>query len=363
MGYTVQQIAQALGATAHGAGDIVIDRAAEPGDAGPRDIALAMKPAYAEALGEGRARAAILWADADWQALGLEAAILVPRPRFAMAGLTAMLDLGEGWEEGTHPTAVIHPEAQIGAGVQIGPLAVVGARARLGAGTRIGPHVSIGVDAVLGADCFIREGVRLAARVHLGDRVIINPGAVLGGDGFSFVTPEKSAVENARDTLGDSGGAAAQSYARIHSLGSVRIGDDVEIGANTVIDRGTIRDTIIGDRSKLDSAVMIGHNTVIGTDTLVCGMAGTAGSSRIGNNVVLGGRVSVADNIFVGDGAIIGGGSGVVSNVPAGRVMMGYPAVKMDAYVDMYKHMRRLGRLVRDVADLKKSVFKGDDRG
>lgn len=358
MGYSVQQIAQALGATALGACDIVIQRAAEPRDAGPHDIALAMKPAYAEGLATGRARAALLWDGADWQALGLEAAILVPRPRFAMAGLTALLDLGEGWGDGVHPSAVVHPEAIVSDDAHIAPLAVIGARARIGAGTRIGPQVSIGADAVVGAACLIREGVRIAARVRLGDRVILNPGAVLGGDGFSFVTPEQSAVENVRDTLGDSGGAAAQSYARIHSLGSVLIGDDVEIGANTVIDRGTIRDTIIGDRSKLDSAVMIGHNTVIGTDTLVCGMAGTAGSARIGNNVVLGGRVAVADNIFVGDGAIIGGGSGVVSNVPAGRVMMGYPAIKMDAYVDMYKHMRRLGRLVRDVADLKKSVFK-----
>ncbi|MCZ4351409.1 UDP-3-O-(3-hydroxymyristoyl)glucosamine N-acyltransferase [Roseovarius aestuarii] len=358
MAYTVEQIAQALGAKALGAFDIVIDRAAEPGDAGPRDIALAMKPAYAEGLAQGAARAAMLWDGADWQALGLEAAILVPRPRYAMAGLTAMLDLGEGWDDGVHPSAVIHPDAVISKDAHIGPLVVIGARAEIGAGTRIGPQVSIGVDAKIGAECLLREGVRIAARVQIGNRVIINPGAVLGGDGFSFVTPEKSAVENVRDSLGDQGDATAQSYARIHSLGSVRIGNDVEIGANTVIDRGTIRDTVINDRSKLDSAVMIGHNTIIGTDTLVCGMAGTAGSAQIGNNVVLGGRVAVADNIFVGDGAIIGGGSGVVSNVPAGRVMMGYPAIKMDAYVEMYKHLRRLGRVVRDVADLKKSVFK-----
>lgn len=358
MTYRVDEIAKALGAKALGALHIELDGAAEPGDAGPRDLALAMKPAYAEALPQGQARAALLWEGADWQALGLEAAILVARPRYAMAGLTAMLDPGEGWEDGVHPSAIIHGDAELGADVHIGPLSVIGARARIGAGTRIGPQVTIGADAQLGARCLIREGVRIAARVRIGARAVINPGAVLGGDGFSFVTPEQSAVENVRDTLGDQKDAKAQAYARIHSLGSVRIGDDVEIGANTVIDRGTIRDTVIGDRSKLDSAVMIGHNTTVGTDTLICGMAGTAGSARIGNNVVLGGRSAIADNIFVGDGAIIGGGSGVVSNVPAGRVMMGYPAVKMDAYVDMYKHLRRLGRVVGDVAALKKAVFK-----
>ncbi|WP_272004293.1 UDP-3-O-(3-hydroxymyristoyl)glucosamine N-acyltransferase [Roseovarius sp. ZX-A-9] len=358
MAYTIDQIAQALGAKAVGACDIEIDRAAEPADAGPRDLALANKPAYAEDLPKGAARAAMLWEGADWQALGLEAAIFVPRPRYAMAALTAMMDPGDGWGDGIHPSAIIDPTAELGADVQIGPLAVIGARARIGANSRIGPHVSIGADAVIGADCKIREGARITARVHVGARVIIHPGAVLGGDGFSFVTAELSAVEKVRETLGDQSETRAQSYSRIHSLGSVRIGDDVEIGANTVIDRGTIRDTVIGDRTKLDAVVMIGHNCIVGTDTLICGMAGLAGSVTVGNHVVLGGRSAVADNTFIGDRAIIGGGSGVISNVPAGRAMMGYPAVKMDVHVEMYKRMRRLGRLFADVAEIKKAVFK-----
>ncbi|QIE44406.1 UDP-3-O-(3-hydroxymyristoyl)glucosamine N-acyltransferase [Pseudohalocynthiibacter aestuariivivens] len=358
MAYTIKEIAQALGATALGACDIEIDRVAEPAEAGPRDLALATKPAYAEALPRGGAVAAILWEGADWQALGLKAAILPPRPRFAMSALTAMMDPGEGWEDGIHPSAVIDPSAELGARVHVGPLAVIGARARIGDDTRIGPHVSIGADATIGANGQIREGARIAARVCIGAHVIIHPGAVLGGDGFSFVTAEVSAAEKVRETLGDQSEAKAQPYSRIHSLGSVRIGDEVEIGANTVIDRGTIRDTVIGDRTKLDAAVMIGHNCVVGTDTLICGMVGLAGSVTVGNHVVLGGRAAVADNTFIGDRAIIGGGSGVISNVPAGRAMMGYPAVKMDSHVEMYKGMRRLTRLFADVAEIKKAVFK-----
>ena len=360
MAYSVGEIAKALGVDALGALDIEITCLSEPADAGPNDLALATKPQYAEQLSKGRARVAMLWDGADWQALGLEAAIIVPRPRYAMSGLTAMMDRGEGWGDGIHPSAIIDPGAELGAEVHIGPLTVVGPRARIGAGTRIGPQVTIGADAQIGENGLIREGVRIAARVRIGKRVIINPGAVLGGDGFSFVTPEMSGAEKVRKTLSDQDDTKAQSYARIHSLGSVRIGDDVEIGSNTTIDRGTIRDTVIGDRTKLDNIVMIGHNSVIGTDTLICGMAGMAGSVTIGNHVVLGGQVGVVDNIFIGDRVIAGGGTGILSNVPAGRVIMGYPAMKMDSHIEMYKGLRRLSRLYKEVASLKKAVFKSD---
>ncbi|MEI4262352.1 UDP-3-O-(3-hydroxymyristoyl)glucosamine N-acyltransferase [Roseovarius sp. D0-M9] len=358
MSYTIAEIAKALGATALGATDIRVDALAEPADAGPADMALATKPEYAAALPQGRARAALIWEGADWHALGLEAAIVAPRPRFAMSGLTRMMDLGEGWGDGIHPSSVIHESAVLGEDVHVGPLCVIGAGAQIGAGCRIGPQVTIGADARIGEGGLIREGVRIAARVRVGARVIMHPGAVLGGDGFSFVTPEKSGAEAVRETLGDQGGATAQSYVRIHSLGSVRLGDDVEIGANTAIDRGTVRDTVIGDRTKIDTLVMIAHNVVVGTDTLLCGHVGIAGSSRIGNNVVLAGQVGVGDNLFVGDNVIAGGGTKILSNVPSGRVILGYPAMKMDAHIEMYKQMRRLGRLVSDVATLKKSVFK-----
>ncbi len=358
MQFTVQQIADSLGVVAEGQTGLTILRAAEPGDAGPTDLAMAMSPKYAEALETGAARAAVLWDGADWKALGLEAAIFVQRPRMAMAGITAMLDRGQGIAPGIHPSAVIDETAEIGVDVSVGPLAVIGARARVGAGSVIGPHCVIGMDASLGENALLREMVSIGARAQIGDRFIAQPGARIGGDGFSYVTPEVSGAENARKTLGDQGDAKAQSWLRIHSLGAVEIGDDVEVGSNCTVDNGTIRNTVIGSGSKLDNLVHVGHNTRVGRDCLLCGQTGVSGSVEIGNNVVLGGQTGVVDNIFIGDGVIAGGGTKILSNVPAGRVIMGYPGIKMESHTEIYKAQRRLPRLSRDVEALKKAVFK-----
>jgi UDP-3-O-[3-hydroxymyristoyl] glucosamine N-acyltransferase len=222
----------------------------------------------------------------------------------------------------------------------------------------IGPHCYIGADVEIGADAILREMVSIGARARIGDRFRAQPGARVGADGFSYVTPEVSGAENVRKTLGDQGDAKAQSWLRIHSLGAVTIGDDVEIGANCTIDNGTIRDTEIGSGTKLDNQVHIGHNCRIGRDCLLCGQAGLSGSVVVGNNVVMGGQTGVGDNITIGDGAILGGATKTLSNVPAGRVMMGYPAVKMETHTEMYKAQRRLPRILKDIEALKKAVFK-----
>ncbi|MBT8458259.1 MAG: UDP-3-O-(3-hydroxymyristoyl)glucosamine N-acyltransferase, partial [Boseongicola sp.] len=195
MSFTVSEIASALKAEVFGAGDIAITGASEPASAGPDDLALAMDPKYAEGLSQGSARAAILWDGADWQALGLEAAIVAPRPRYAMSGLTALMDPGPEIAPGVHASAVIDPSAVIGGGAAIGPFVVVGAGVSVGSGARIASHVSIGEDSTIGEDALIHAGVRIGARVSIGDRFICQPGAVIGADGFSFVTPEKSRVE------------------------------------------------------------------------------------------------------------------------------------------------------------------------
>ncbi len=360
MSYTIAEIAGALEAKAFGALDLVIGGVAEPALAGPGDLAVAMKPEFAEGLGKGRARAAIVWDGADWAALGLEAAIVVPRPRYALSGLTQLMDPGPGIAPGVHPTAVIDGTAQIGPDAAIGPFVVIGAGARIGGRARIASHVSVGAGAVLGDDALLLEGVKIGAGVAVGARFIAQPGAVIGADGFSFVTPEKSAVETARETLGDRGDARAQSWTRIHSLGGVEIGDDVEIGANSTVDRGTIRATRIGRGTKLDNLVHVGHNVEVGEDALLCGQVGIAGSSVIGDRVVLGGQCGVSDNIFVGDDVVAGGATKMFSNVPAGRVVLGSPAMKMEAQMEAAKNIRRLPRLFRDVKALQKAVSKPD---
>ena len=307
MAYSIQDIATALGAQAFGAVDLLIDAATEPAAAGPRDLALAMDPKYGDGLAQGDARAAILWDGADWQALGLEAAIFVPRPRYAMSGLTALMDPGPEIEVGVHPSAVVHPDAQIGEGAAVGPFVVIGRGTQIGANARIASHVSIAEGAQIGRDALICQGVRIGARVVIGDRFIAQPGAVIGSDGFSFVTPDESGIEKVRKSLGDQGDLNTQPYMRIHSLGNVSIGDDVEVGVHSAIDRGTIRDTVIGDGTKIDNLVQIGHNCTIGRDCLICSMSGLSGSVRVGNNVVLAGKTGVSDNVFIGDNVITGG--------------------------------------------------------
>ncbi|MBE0414410.1 UDP-3-O-(3-hydroxymyristoyl)glucosamine N-acyltransferase [Yoonia sp.] len=351
MAHTIAQIAEALGAKAFGALDLVVNGAAEPAAAGRDDLALAMTPAYGALLVKGRARAAVVWPDADWKTLGLEAAIIAPRARLAMARLTQMLDQPLD-AAGISPHAVVHPSATIGADVSIGHFSVIGAGTVIGRGVLIADHVSISSGVTVGENCKIHAGVRVQRHVKIGDRVILQPGVVIGGDGFSFVTATPSNVELARDTLGNVPLTPPDDpvWHRIHSLGGVEIGDDVEIGANSTVDAGTIRATRIGRGTKIDNLVQVGHNVVVGEDCLLCAQAGVAGSTFIGDRVVIGGKAGVADNLTVGDDVVLGGGTVVLSNVPHGRVMMGYPATRMQTHLDSYKALRRLPRLLRGLS-------------
>ena len=356
MRYTVGEIGAALELDVVGNPDVVITGLSEPDTAGPGDLALASSPKYAEALGAGAARAALLWADADWESLGLEAAILPARPRFAMSGLTALADPGHRFGTGIHPSASVDPSAHLADDVVIGAGAVIGPEARIGAGSVIGALSFVGWGAELGPNAFLREHVSIGARTRIGARFISQPGARISGDGFSFVTPEKSGVEEVRESLGDQGGATGQPWARIASLGGVVVGEDVEVGSNTVIDNGTIRPTSIGDRTKIDNLVHIGHNCVIGEDNLICGCVGIAGSVTVGNFVVMAGQVGVSDNLTIGNNVVLAAACKVLSSVRDGKVMMGYPAVEMKTNLEAFRNVRRLGRLLRDVADLKKAV-------
>ena len=354
MGHTIRDIAKALGAEAEGELDLIVAGAAEPAAAGPDQLALAMDPRYGDGIAKGKARAAVVWPGADWRGMGLRAAIFAPRGRLAMSGLTRLMDPGPAIAPGVHPLAVVDATATLGEGAAVGPFVVIGADVVIGPRARIASHVSIAEGARIGAEALILQGARIGARVTIGDRFICQPGAVIGADGFSFVTPEKSGVEEIRETLGSRAEIRDQSWTRIHSLGAVTIGDDVEIGANVCVDRGTIRDTVIGSGTKLDNLVHVGHNVQIGRDCLLCGQVGIAGSARIGDRVVMGGQCGVNDNIFVGDDVICGGATKIFTNAPAGRVLLGYPAVKMETHVEIQKALRRLPRLAARVAALEK---------
>jgi UDP-3-O-[3-hydroxymyristoyl] glucosamine N-acyltransferase len=358
MSYRVKDIAAALGAGFEGDGDYLVSTVAEPAHAKSDQIALALSPKYAGDLSLGNAEVAVLWTGADWQSYNLKGAIFAPRPRYALSGMSVMMDPGQGYEAGIHPQAYIDSSATIGKNVTIGAFSYVGAHAIIGDDTIIAAQVNIGTKSQIGKGAYMREGVKIGARVTIGTGFIAQPGVVVGSDGFSFVTEEVSGVENVRKTLGDRKEAAKdQVWTRIHSLGSVTIGNNVELGANTCVDCGTVRDTVIGNSVKCDNLVHIGHNATIDDNCLICGQVGIAGSARIGKNVVLAGQTGVNDNIFVGDNVIAGGATKIFTNVPAGRVILGYPAVKMERHIEIYKALRRLPRLFKDVAELQKNIL------
>lgn len=362
MAVRLADIARALGAEVLGDGTIEIDRVAEPAEAGPRDIAMAIEPRFARDLPIGRARAALVWPGADWQALGLLGAIEVKRAAAALIGTTRLLDTGPGIPAGIHPSAVIDPQAVIGAGAAIGPLAVIGRGAVIGAHARIGAHVSVGEGVRIGDDALLHPGVKIGTGTVIGDRFIANLNAAIGGDGFAYKTmDEASMVERARAAIGAGGRdevTGAATWQRVYSLGGVEIGDDVEIGAGSTIDKGTLRATRIGRGTKIDSQVHIGHNCEIGEDCLIAGAVGIAGSVQIGNRVVLGGQVGVSDHVRIGDDVIAGGRSAIYTDVPGGRMVWGDPAVKIETQMAIYKEIRRLPRLARSLRELQKAVSK-----
>lgn len=360
---TVQQIADALGLDFEGDGELLIRAPAHPDAATADQIALAMDPKYLSLLERSAARAAMTPAGVDWRGFGLEAAIFAPRARYAMAGITALFAPPPGGE-GVHATAVIDPSARIGASAVVGPYAVVGAGSEIGAGGWIGPHVTIGADVQIGEDALIKSGARIGDGARIGRRVIVHENAVIGSDGFSFVTPEPGAVEEARAR--GAAGAVEQintRWARIHSLGSVIIGDDVEVGACATVDRGTVADTRVGDGSKIDNHGLVAHNVSVGDSCLLCGHAGVAGSAKIGDRVVLGGQAGVGDHSTVDDDAMVMAASAVSGTVKSRTIVGGVPALPRDEATRIFLATKRLPRLFEEIEELKKRFSEPDASG
>ncbi len=207
---------------------------------------------------------------------------------------------------GVSPGAFVHPSARLEGGVTIDPSAVIGPRAEIGAGSIIGPAAVIGPEVRIGRDCAIGASVTIVHAL-IGDRVLIHGGARIGQDGFGFVP-------------GQAG------YGKVPQVGRVIIQNDVEIGANSTIDRGAIRDTVIGEGTKIDNLVQVGHNCEIGRHCVMAAFTGISGSVTVGDYVKMGGRVGVTDNMTIGEGATLVAATGIISNVPPGETWGGFPA-------------------------------------
>ena len=197
----------------------------------------------------------------------------------------------------------------------------------------------------------------------VGARAIVHQNAVIGADGFSFVTPDPGAVEAAKAGGGSESGTRNLALERIHSLAAVTLGDDVEIGAGTTIDRGTLRDTRIGSGTKIDNLVQVGHNVVIGETCMICAQVGIAGSVEVGDRVVLGGKAGVADHLKIGSDVLVAAASAVAANVKPRSIVMGVPAVPREEAVRSVMAVRRLPRLMDTVRALEKRLSSMDSSG
>jgi UDP-3-O-[3-hydroxymyristoyl] glucosamine N-acyltransferase len=358
---SLTDIATALGAQLVGDGSVLVRGVAHPAMAeGADTLALAIEESAEKALARTKAATAAVAEGRAGALAGMKGGIVVKRPRLALAQLLEIFDRPPLSAPGVHPSAVIDPTATIGPEAAIGPLCFIGAHARIGARTRLLAQVTIGAGASVGEDCLLHSGARIGERCVLGRHVIVQPNAVIGGDGFSFVTPEKSSIESARET----GRIETQNLeiVRINSIGNVELADDVEVGAGTMIARGTLGPTRIGRGTKVDNLVQIGHNCTIGSNCLIAGNVGISGSVKIGDRVTLAGGVGVADHISIGDDSILIAGSGVWQSIPAREIWGGYPAQPWKESQNFYLHVKRLPRMLRDVMALRDRVAELEKR-
>lgn len=349
--FTMAALAQALDGKLIGDGAFTVERVTHPADVqGEHDLVLAMDKNLLPLLATSGAKAAVIADETAVKASAFAALIVVRRPRLAMATLTNMFAQETKIPAGVHPTAIVEKGAKLGANVAIGAMVYVSAGAVIGANSVVHPQVYVGPDAEIGEGALIHAGAKIGARVKIGARCIIHFNTSIGADGFSFVTPEIGSVEAAKAT-----GAVASTNVqliRIASLGTVVLGDDVEVGANTSIDRGTVAATRVGNGTKIDNQVQIGHNVVIGENCLLCGRVGIAGSVTIGNRVVLGGAVGVADHVKIGDDAIAMGMSGIASNVPSKAIVGGLPAKPRERALEEQLFLGRSKALVKKIESL-----------
>ncbi|MDX1921685.1 MAG: UDP-3-O-(3-hydroxymyristoyl)glucosamine N-acyltransferase [Alphaproteobacteria bacterium] len=361
---TLQSIAQSLGGSVIGNDALAVHRLVHPKDAkSDQDLLLAFDKTLHSFLETTPARAVVLAKEQEELARTFiekygqkSGVVLVDRPRFAMSKLTELFARPDFTTRGIHKTASVDETAKIGKNVAIGPLCFVGPHAEIGDNSTLVSQVTLGAYAKIGKNSLVHAGARIADYVEIGERAVLHYNAVIGSDGFSFVTPERGSVETAKAGHASTVEAFNHTIHRIHSLGSVIIGNDVEIGACTTIDRGTVTHTRIGNGTKIDNQVQIGHNVEIGENCLICGTAGIAGSTVIGNRVVLAARTGIADHLKVGDDAVLMAASQLGTNLPEKAIYMGFPAMPRERFMDQIMHLARLKFMSKRIGGLEEKV-------
>jgi UDP-3-O-[3-hydroxymyristoyl] glucosamine N-acyltransferase len=303
---TLAALAVALDCRLEGDGAVEIVGVSDLAHAQPGELSFLGSPRYRSLVAASRASALIV---AENESIEGRPLLRTKRPYFAFARALELFHPAVRPVPGIHALAAVAPDAHVAPDAYIGPFVSIGAGAVVGPRTIVQAHVAIGDFASVGSDCVLHAHVSIRERVRIGDRVVIQNGAVVGSDGYGFTT-----------------GPDGRHY-KVPQVGIVVVEDDVEIGANTTIDRAAVGETRIGSGSKIDNLVQIGHNVVLGRDVLLAAQVGISGSTTLEDRVTLGGQVGVQGHITIGRGAIAAGQSGVTNSVEPGRFITGYPAI------------------------------------
>jgi UDP-3-O-[3-hydroxymyristoyl] glucosamine N-acyltransferase len=329
------ELARELGARLEGDPNLEIRALAPIDEAGPGDLTFVANPRYRRLLDTTRASAVIVATDEEASGPAL---LRVDNPYGAFVRALALFDDRPRLEPGIHPSAAIAPDVELGTGARVGAYAVIGAGTKIGPEATIHPHVVIYPGVRIGARFLAHAGAVVRERVRIGDDVTLQPGAVLGGDGFGFVP-----MGQARPVA-------------IPQIGTVDVGDGVDIGANTTVDRAAIGATRLGEGVKLDNLVMVAHGCRVGEGSMLAGQVGMAGSTIVGRRVMAGGQAGFAGHLEVGDGAQIAAQCGVTRDIDAGAVVSGLPAVPIGRWRRMMAALARLPELLARVRELERKV-------
>jgi UDP-3-O-[3-hydroxymyristoyl] glucosamine N-acyltransferase len=335
---TAQELAEILGVTLEGDGRVELQNVAAPERAGARDLIYVDAAKHADRALASAARVVVAQ---QGIALPGKTVLRSKEAKYIFAKAAAILRGQVPIASGVHPTAVIAPLARVHATASVGPYAVIAGDTHVGEGTEIGAHCVIGSGCWIGDHCRMHPRVTLYAGVRIGHRVEIHSGAVIGADGFGYAHGEGH-------------------YIKFPQAGIVEIGDDVEIGANTTIDRGSLDDTRIAEGVKLDNLVHVGHNVKIGAHTVIAAQTGVSGSSVIGDHVIVGGQVGIADHCTLESGSVAGAQAGIPTGktIRGGQTVWGTPAREIGRFKEIYVWYARLPELAERIKELEARIGK-----
>jgi UDP-3-O-[3-hydroxymyristoyl] glucosamine N-acyltransferase len=332
--FTLAEVAEKVGGRVVGNAHLRLTGLESLDRATPRDLSWVADSRRTRDVAGSLAGALLVADPAD---AGTRPCVVVASPTLAMAVWLSLAHPVRAPRRGVSRQARVHPTARLGRDVSVAAGATIEAGARIGARTVVGSGVYVGDEAQIGEDCRLHPLSAVLERCRLGSRCVLQPGAIVGADGFGYIWDGKA-------------------HRKIPQIGIVRVEDDVEIGANSAIDRATFGETVIGRGTKIDNLVQVGHNVVVGENSILCGQAGIGGSSRLGAGVTLAGQVGVSDHAEIGDGAVVTGQAGVVRGapVPPGAVVSGMPAAPHREFLRRAAWLARLPELARRLEELEK---------